>query len=60
MKFELHKACNWNFKENVEINTMEDLKKLAEKYLDDDGNCSRLIVDFWCVPYITIYNDSVE
>lgn len=60
MTFEINKASDWSFKENVEINTMEDLKRLAEKYLDENGNCSRLIVDFLCGPSITIYDNYIE
>lgn len=60
MTFEISRASDyWGFKEIVKIDTMEDLKKLAEKYLDENGNCSRLIVDFWN-RFITIYDDYVE
>ena len=54
MTFELYKASDWSFTENIEINTLEDLKKLAKKY------DSKLIVDFRSEPSIIIYDDYIE
>ena len=56
MKFELRKASTiFNSKETVEINTLEELEALDEKY----GNHS-LIIEFGSIPEIIIYDDYVE
>ena len=51
----LRKASDWwNFKETIEVNTLEDLRKLSEKY-----NCSEFIVKFEDNE-IMIYDDYME
>lgn len=37
MEFTLRKASDWDFEETVEINTLEDLKELQEKYKIPDN-----------------------
>lgn len=50
MKFTLMKSSDWSFEETIEINTLEDLKELQDKYKIPDnpeiwGNPS-LIINF--------------
>lgn len=37
MKFTLMKSSDWDFEETVEINTLEDLKELQDKYKIPDN-----------------------
>ena len=72
MTFELKKASDWGYSETVEINTIEDLKALSEKYTEElKHNFMRLILDFGDTgefpaskykrePNITIYDYWVE
>jgi maltose-binding protein MalE len=68
MIFEINKASDWSFKENVEINTMEDLMNLAKKYADkkEGETYTKLIIDFDGFtygtgrPFVTVYDDYVE
>ena len=47
MTFKLGKASDWGYSETVEINTIEDLKSLSEKYTERPMlNFRRLILDF--------------
>lgn len=59
MKVHLEKASDWQFKEYIEINTLEDLIALQKKYKED------LVVNFTNnnyskEPFITIYDDYLE
>ena len=54
MTMKLRKASDWCFEETIEVNTLEDLRKLSEKY-----DCSDLIVEFEANA-IMIYDDYVE
>lgn len=69
MTFKLRKASDWEFEETVEINTIEDLKRLQDRYRNADGGiwAGTLIVDFHSdlsgireVPTITIYDSYIE
>ena len=40
MKFVLRKASDWKFEKVIEIDTLEDLKKLSQEYQE------QIIVDF--------------
>jgi hypothetical protein len=69
MTFKLRKASDWEFEETVEINTIEDLKRLQDRYRNADGGIwtGTLIVDFYLdlsgireVPTITIYDSYIE
>ena len=65
----MRKASDWEFEETVEINTIEDLKRLQDRYRNADGGiwAGTLIVDFYSdlsgireVPTITIYDSYIE
>lgn len=53
MTMKLRKASDWCFDGTVEVNTLEDLRKLSEKY------GAELIVNFEDNA-VTIYDDYVE
>ena len=65
MKFILKKASDCNFKEEIDINTLEDLKSLSDKYDREE-----LIINFhphsylknWesCTQEIKIYDYWIE
>ena len=66
MKFIIEKASTKRFREERGINTIEDLKKLADEYpgWHGEGDGQELIVCFGCKyhsdPTITIYDDYIE
>ncbi len=68
MRFELSKASDWNFKELVNIETMDDLKALAKKYYDSEKGMmaeeyATLVIYFdpnFEMPVIQIYDDYIE
>lgn len=70
MTFKLRKASDWEFEETVEINTIEDLKRLQDRYRNANGGiwAGTLIVDFYSDlypgilegPAITIYDSYIE
>lgn len=68
MIFEIHKASDWHFKENAEVNSLEDLINLAKKHANKEigETYADLIIDFNEETYgikrslITIYDDYVE
>lgn len=56
MKFILREAKDWERKEEIEVNTIEDLKNLST---ENGGN--DLILNFHDeIPEILIYNDYIE
>lgn len=59
MKFLLENVEDFNFRKEVEINSIEDLKKLQEEYGADDHS---LAIDFFCYcgPVIIIFDGTVE
>lgn len=59
MKFELVKASDWDFKEEVEINSLEDLNLLVDKYACPIVYTPFLKL-FTKMPQITIYDDYLE
>lgn len=65
MKFRLTKASEWEFEEEIEINSLEDLIALQNKYTNYEGanDCAwknpSLIVDF-NEKDITIYDYYLE
>lgn len=62
MKFILRKASDWDFEEEIEVTTAEDLKKLDEEY-GEHGLILRfdqLTVEDFEYPTIEIYDDYVE
>jgi len=66
MKFVVKKVSDWRFSEEREINTVDDLKKLAEEHPGWHGNGENkdLIINFGDEdhpqPTITIYDDYIE
>jgi len=65
MEFRISKASGGEYEETREINTVEDLKKLAEEHPTKTGDPEDLIVLFngWGVrgvPTIVIYDDYIE
>lgn len=66
MKFIVTKVSDWRFNEEREINTVDDLKKLAEEHPGWHGNgeSKDLIIHFGDKehpqPTITIYDDYIE
>ena len=65
MEFRIRKASGCEYEERREINTVEDLKKLAEEHPTKAGAPEDLIVSFdgWGsrgVPTIVIYDDYIE
>lgn len=54
MKFTLYQASKFKFKDEITINSLDDLKMLSEKY-----NNEQLIVDFY-ESTIWIYDDYME
>lgn len=66
MKFVVKKVSDWKFNEEREINTVNDLKKLAEEHpgWHGKGESKDLIINFgWKEhpqPTITIYDDYIE
>lgn len=57
MKFELKKASDLNYREEIEINTLEELKEFQQKC------CDAIIVDFndpSSEPSIIIYDYYLE
>lgn len=65
MEFIIMKASDLGYEEKREINTVEDLKKLAEEHPTKTGAPEDLIVMFnGCgtpgVPTIMIYDDYIE
>ena len=65
MKFRLTKASDWKFEEEIEINTLEDLVALQNKYTNCGGDSDyvwvnpSLVVDF-DEEEITIYDYYLE
>ena len=62
MKFSLRKASDWDFEEEIEVTTVEDLKKLDEEY-GEHGLILRFdprTVEDFEYPTIKIYDDYVE
>ena len=65
MEFRIRKASGGEYEERREINTVEDLKKLAEEHPTKTGAPEDLVVMFngWScrgVPTIVIYDDYIE
>lgn len=67
MKVILHKASDWDFEEEIEVKTIEDLKKLDEEYGEhglilrfDQLTFDQLTLEEFEYPTITIYDDYVE
>ena len=65
MEFTIMKASNLGYEERREVNTVEDLKKLAEEHSTKTGASEDLVVSFggWGirgVPTIVIYDDYLE
>ena len=65
MEFKIMKASDLGYEERREINTVEDLKKLAEEHPTKAGDPECLVVAFngWSihgVPTIVIYDDYIE
>lgn len=65
MEFEIMKASDLGYEESREINTVEDLKKLAKEHPKKTGAPEDLVVlfDGWGspgVPTIVIYDDYIE
>jgi len=65
MEFRIVKASCDKYKEKREINTVEDLKKLAEEHPTKAGDPEHLVVAFsgwntYGVPTIVIYDDYIE
>ena len=65
MKFKVIKASSSEYEERREINTVEDLKKLAEEHPTKTGAPEDLVVLFygWSrrgEPTIVIYDDYIE
>lgn len=65
MEFKIRKASGGEYEEKREINTVEDLKKLAEEHPTETGDPENLVVLFngWGgrgVPTIVIYDDFIE
>ena len=65
MEFVIRKASGGMDEERREINTVEDLKKLAEEHSTKTGASEDLVVSFggWGirgVPTIVIYDDYIE
>ena len=65
MEFKIMKASSGKYEERREINTVEDLKKLAEEHPTKTGAPEDLVVMFngWGirgVPTIVIYDDYIE
>ena len=65
MEFRIRKASGGEYEERREINTVEDLKKLAEEHPKETGAPEDLVVMFngWGgrgVPTIVIYDDYIE
>ena len=64
MEFRVRKASGGEYEERREINTVEDLKKLAEEHPTKAGDPECLIVAFngWCrsEPTIVVYDDYIE
>lgn len=62
MEFSIRKASDGEYEERREINTVEDLKKLAEEHPTKTGAPEDLVVVFygWNVPTIVIYDDYIE
>lgn len=65
MEFKIMKASSGKYEERREINTVEDLKKLAEEHPTKQGRPEDLILMFngWSGngdPTIVIYDDYIE
>lgn len=66
MKFVVTKVSDWRFNEEREINTIDDLKKLAEEHpgWHGSGESKDLIIHFGDKGHpqqtITIYDDYIE
>ena len=50
MKFKIYKASNWDYERDAEINSLEDLKDLKERFMLE-SDCYpdppyRIIIDF--------------
>ena len=65
MEFRIRKASDVEYEERREINTVEDLKKLAEEHPTRTGDPEDLVVLFYGggrrgVPTIGIYDDYIE
>lgn len=65
MEFIIMKASELGYEERREINTVEDLKKLAEEHPTETGAPENLVVYFdgfgsSGVPTIVIYDDYIE
>ena len=65
MEFRVRKASGCEYEERREINTVEDLKKLAEEHPTKQGKPEDLILLFndWSGngdPTIVIYDDYIE
>ena len=65
MEFRIIKASDGEYKERREINTVEDLKKLAEEHPTEQGKPEALVLLFngWSGngdPMIMIYDDYIE
>ena len=58
MQFTLLKASDRHFKETVEINTLEDLKKYD--YTEDEDCSGGLLLYFKPEPTLVIYDDYIE
>ena len=65
MEFKIMKASDLGYEERREINTVEDLKKLAEEHPTKQGRPEALVLAFngWGEdgdPTIVIYDDYIE
>ena len=63
MKFKIKKASDWKFEEEIEINTLEDLITLQNKYTNRESDYIQdnpsLVVDF-NEKEIIIYDNYLE
>lgn len=59
MIFTLRKTSDWNFKESIDVDTLEQLRELSKKY---DANLIINFGDVWTdeKPEIEIYDDYRE
>jgi len=66
MTFKLTKASDWEFEETVEINTLEDLRSLQDRFRTQyrGWDTGTMIIDFYNdfddAPTIKIYDFYVE
>ena len=59
MKFQLEKASDWNFREDLEIDTLEDLMKFVEESISDVIITTALVPEGYDAR-IKLYDDYLE